>query len=515
MNERILVGYVYNEEGYYYPREIYFTIIRDKDKPRKVEIGDIVAIEHPSKKDAMVYYQVIGLPLKRKARDYEEDLLINNNPLIDEEKNYPRARATQIGYIDEKTNEIMPLLEHVNPMQKVYKVTEEELKKLLKPTDESIPIGKIYPSWKLTLEIDLSKLIRQGLIVFGGVGTGKTTTLLNILYRVYWKIKKKRGKPHILIIDKDREYDPKLINEDEEVIADIPVEKITFGIEMLPLEKRIDYIRQELGFTKNQIMYKLIEEEILFNPKKYKDLQVSPDYIQSKIYPVLAEKFSSKKNELKDLQRRLETWRQRLENETEPEEEKLSIEKVIKIIEEKEIVRIDLSTTTDYNTAYIVLSSLLYQLYNKALTDKIFGLIIAMDEAHLFIPEGGLSLASKDPTSTLSQTMKIIATTGPRNGITPFLATQRPSLISKTITTQMGQNVIVHRVEDIDLGRVKEIVGKIAESVPVLPRGWALVKSQGTKIHQPFLVKIEPQTINGKPLLPASTGQTAYDRFLQ
>ena len=84
MSKRTLVGYVYNEEGYYNPREIFFTIIRDEEKPRKVEIGDIVTIEYPSKKDTMVYYQVISLPLKRRARDYEEDLLINNKPLIDE-----------------------------------------------------------------------------------------------------------------------------------------------------------------------------------------------------------------------------------------------------------------------------------------------------------------------------------------------------------------------------------------------------------------------------------------------
>ena len=73
----------------------------------------------------------------------------------------------------------------------------------------------------------------------------------------------------------------------------------------------------------------------------------------------------------------------------------------------------------------------------------------------------------------------------------------------------MGQNIIAHRVEDIDLARIEEIVGPIARKVRVLPRGWAMVKALAAKIREPLIIRVEAETT------PESTGKTAYDRFLQ
>jgi hypothetical protein len=55
--------------------------------------------------------------------------------------------------------------------------------------------------------------------------------------------------------------------------------------------------------------------------------------------------------------------------------------------------------------------------------------------------------------------MKLVATTGPRNGIPLSIATQRLSEADKFITTQMGQNIFAFRVEDVDLLRLREMVG--------------------------------------------------------
>ncbi len=115
-----------------------------------------------------------------------------------------------------------------------------------------------------------------------------------------------------------------------------------------------------------------------------------------------------------------------------------SISSILDLLKEKIIVHIDLSATKDFDHAYRVLSNLLKKVYDTALDNPSFGCIAAIDEAHLYAPErGGVSLMS-DEKITNSNSLKnilhliilhLIATTGPRNGITPFMATQRPSLI--------------------------------------------------------------------------------------
>ena len=94
VHERL--GYIYSEEGLYEPHEITFTIELNK----KVEIGDIVCIEHPTKTGVPVFYQVIEVPLRRKARDYEQDLVRAGKPIYDDSRNYPRAKAKQLGYYE-------------------------------------------------------------------------------------------------------------------------------------------------------------------------------------------------------------------------------------------------------------------------------------------------------------------------------------------------------------------------------------------------------------------------------
>ncbi|OYT54897.1 MAG: hypothetical protein B6U76_06960 [Desulfurococcales archaeon ex4484_217_2] len=212
------LGYVFSENGVYEPDEIVFTV----ELGARVEIGDIVCIEHPSKPGAPVFYQVFEVPLRRKARDYEEDLVRAGNPLIDESRNYPRARAKQIGYIEDvgkllsgkvTADELLMLIEHVKPLSEVYAPKHEVIEKLLEPSAPSVEVGSIYPSWKHKLKLELPKLLRQGLLIVGGVGTGKTTTMLTLLIRIIRKIRELGGTPHILVIDKDGEYGSQELRE--------------------------------------------------------------------------------------------------------------------------------------------------------------------------------------------------------------------------------------------------------------------------------------------------------------
>ncbi len=513
------IGYIFSENGVYEPDTITFTV----ESGKRVEIGDIVCIKHPSI-ETLVFYQVIEVPVRRKARDYEEDLVRIGQPLLDDTRNYPRARAKQIGYIDDldklmsgetSIDDLMMLIEHIKPLSEVYKPKPEVIDKLLSPPGDSIVIGKIYPSWKHEYRFDLKRLLRQGLLVVGGVGTGKTTTMLTIIYRLVKTFLEKKGKPHILIIDKDGEYGPgklvDLVGNDNYVR--IHIDDITEK-SFRDREAFANMLLGKLGYysrrTKEaQILYNIIKD---MNEEVY---ELKPSFIDkliSKIKEQLKLQYGRSRETYMVIWNKLNRLKEELSRSGEDVEEhvKLDIIQVIQLLREKIIVHIDLSRTRDFDHAYIVLANILKAVYREALDDQSFGCIIVIDEAHLYAPEkGGISLTTDDKImGSLKSILHLIATTGPRNGVTPFIATQRPSLISKTITTQMGQNIIAHRVEDVDLARIEEIMGPIARRVRILPRGWAIVKGLAAKIREPLIIKIEAE------LYPESTGKTAYERFL-
>ncbi|ADM27719.1 AAA ATPase [Ignisphaera aggregans DSM 17230] len=500
------IGYIFSEDGVYLPDEITFTV----ELGSKVEIGDIVCIEHPSKEGIPVFYQVIEVPLRRKARDYEEDLARVGKPLQDESRNYPRARARQIGYIDDlekllggetSIDDLLMLIEHIKPLSEVYIPTPEVIDKLLAPSGPSISLGYIYPSWKHQLKLDLQKLMRQGLLIVGGVGTGKTTTMLTVIIRVIEEVKRLGGKPHIVIIDKDGEYGTKELIDATGIDG---YERIDIDM-VKPLEYRdknmyIDQLLLALGFVdKRTKAAKALTQTVMSLDE---DMYIlTPEFVERTILPKIPSDVRS------EIMARVAQWKIRV---SKPNTKFHTIETLLQLVKTKTVVHIDLSTTRNFDNAYLILDNLLRSIYNEALADEGFGCVIAIDEAHLFAPErGGISLASNEVIEkNLRDTIHLIATTGPRNGVTLFIATQRPSLISKTITTQMGQNIIAHRVEDIDLERIEEIMGSIARRVRVLPRGWALVKSLAAKVREPLIIRVEAIS------KPMSIGKTAFDRFI-
>lgn len=502
------IGFVFSEEGVYEPDEITFTV----ESGERVEIGDIVCIKHPTR-NTLVFYQVIEVPVRRKARDYEEDLARIGRPLVDETRNYPRARAKQIGYVDDleslmkgktSSDDLIMLIEHIKPLSEVYLPKPNVIDKLLQPEGDSVVVGKIYPNWKHEYKFSLQKLLRQGLLIVGGVGTGKTTTMLTMLYRVIKVFLEKAGKPHVLIIDKDGEYGSdkliELVKSDNYI--HIHVDEIG-ETQFFDSEDYAWRLLRKLGFhdRKTKVaktLYEVVTKE-LAGEEAY---VLEPRFVREKILPKIKES-----DVLQEIASKVSKWERECYKETRA---KRTILDVFNLLREKIVVHIDLSATRDYDHAYRILNNLLKKVYDAALSHPSFGCIIAIDEAHLYAPEkGGIALASSDDVvNNLKNTLHIIATTGPRNGITPFIATQRPSLISKTITTQMGQNIIAHRVEDVDLERIEEIMGPVARRVRVLPRGWAIVKGLAAKIREPLIVKIEPEAY------PRSAGKTAYERFI-
>ena len=94
-------------------------------------------------------------------------------------------------------------------------------------------------------------------------------------------------------------------------------------------------------------------------------------------------------------------------------------------------------------------------------------LLVVIDEAHLFIPEGGNSLAN----STLST----LAKEGRKYGIGLMVVSQRPSELDSTILSQCGSFIAMRLTNATDRGRVAQYVpddlGGLVDSLPSLRTG--------------------------------------------
>jgi len=499
-----VVGHIYSEYGVYEPDTIWFTV---KVKS-KIEVGEIVCIEHPTKKGVPVFYQVYRVPLRRKVKSYEEDLLRLGKIIVDKTRNYPRAIAKQIGFY--KDNKIgsednkRVLLEHIEPQAPVYRPADPVIELLLKPEENHITIGEIYPSFKHKMSLEIPKLIRQGLLVVGGVGTGKTTTMVSVVYNITKALLDEKKQPHVLVVDKDGEYcSDKLV----ELIGDdmylhVHIDEITLGVQTFRDE--YDFRRNLLGvltISPNSKEGRALATAISQAARRGVSFRLDPDYVEEKLIPLIPKDYRE------SILKSIDAWKELMKSQEETEGA-FTVEELVIELKKRTFVHVDLSKTRDWTRSFEILTQLLKYVYDEAIYDENFGAIIVLDEAHVFSPErGGIELADKSHVDALRDVIKLIATTGPRNGVTPFFATQRPALIDKTITTQLGQNIIAHRVEDVDLARLIEIMGDIAKEVTLLPRGWALIKSSASKINQPFIVKITPSDY------PKSVGKTAYYRF--
>ena len=113
------------------------------------------------------------------------------------------------------------------------------------------------------------------------------------------------------------------------------------------------------------------------------------------------------------------------------------------------------------------------------------------------------------PGGTILNTIKQIATNGGRNGIGLWIVTQRLATVEKTVITQCANNIICHRLEDIDKHRLVEIMGQeFTRTISELPPGEAIIKGTALICKFPIWTKIIPE------VLPSSASTTPMSRFI-
>ena len=467
------VGYVLSAAGTYPPDVIEVTLLRGGSVHR----GEYLYAEHDGRH---IFMQVENVFVKRPTSSYDEKLARDDVIIHDAEKIVGKAVCVQVGY--DTGNSIEPYLHPIPPLTPVYKPASEELYGFIAPRGPSISIGRIYPT-DAPLTLDLKVLFRQGALVVGGVGTGKSTLLLTMMMRI---LEKASLRPHLLLIDWDGEYNtPALAARAQEAGGYLKITSKT------PLKKRMRSLspaewyrmfRQITGMASQSTQMRALYGAI----KTLEERGVASIEWSMDGFNLIAEHVKSP-----DARRQLEIQAQGIFGGAEDEAgDGLD---VVEAVRRNALVHVDFSDADNWDEIILKTREILEACYIEARGNESFGVAVFIDEVHNFCPQSvHEGAASKEAYEAFIPLMKLLATTGPRNGVPLFIATQRLSEVDKFISTQMGQNIFAFRVEDVDLERLRNIVGSdIAYSARLLPRGYCIYKGHALRIQRPVIAAVE------------------------
>jgi hypothetical protein len=474
------IGHVFQEEGIYGPDQVVITLLDDVESPKRT---DFLFVETEK---GRVLFQVISPLFEYEGFGFEKEAIAHGRwtQIFDSEKLRRAVIAKQLGCFDSSMG-IQPYLDAIAPMSKAFVPSSEEIKDIILPNVEHrLDIGLRYPRKDIRIYVDLERVLRQGLLITGGVGTGKTTTLGTMIFNL---LSTKDIEPHLLLLDPDGE----LGSDEIRKIADSRK-----GYIQLSCGKRSLFVRESsetpsafaklmceaFGISETAKEGKAIRS--CARLAQNSDIQLSPKNFTE----ILSFLNNEETKEL--LTKRWEESKGIALSMVSPK----NAYDVPELVGKKTIVHIDGSTTKDFNNFLHAALVSLENCFNAAVRREI-GLIAVIDEAHLLAPQNESDYVGDEGLhKNLASLLKSrIATTGPRNGMGLWLTTQRLAKLDKTLSTQTGQNLIAHGCEDVDFLRLKEIVGdQYAESARMLPKGHALVKSTGLRIfNAPVLVSIE------------------------
>ncbi|MFQ5975698.1 MAG: hypothetical protein ACE5J5_05235 [Candidatus Hydrothermarchaeales archaeon] len=349
-----------------------------------------------------------------------------------------------------------------------------------------IPIGRFYYGGKAYL--GLHTLGRQGMLIVGGVGQKKTSSLLSIIETTI----EKTEKLSFVIIDLNDEYGTEnlvRLSEKRNGFLKIPVEALkepsTMSIEEfdefcikhgLKGSGKADHRRQFVGSAYGY------------------EAEGNTIELSKVCFFEIANKMYNKEKQVDVL-----SWIKELPDVIFETDGSLEIMNVLEVIRNNTVTLIDCSSklaSSQKGAMYTKCSCLFKALIDIAQTAKRFPCVLVIDEAHFFAPQTSVF----NPVGFKPEVKKIlleIATIGPRNLLAPWVSTQRLAAVNKTLSTQMGQNILAFNLEDVDKIRLEEIVGKQSRNVEKLQPGECWVKSLGLKIPQIAKINIRDYPRSG------------------
>ncbi len=466
---RSLVGYVMASEGRYPPERVEVTLARGATASR----GEYLLVELGGRS---VMLQVEDVYFWRPTSSYDEKLVRDGVIREDEERVIPKAVCSQVGYVE--AGELRPYLQPVPPLTPVYRPSERELSDFITPDGPSISIGTMYPT-PIPLRLDLRRLFRQGALIIGGIGTGKSTLMLTLMIRILQSVR----NPHILLIDWDGEYDTPALAEAAEraggyLRLTAPL-RLARRAQMLSPTNAYNKIRQLSGRSSSEkVMRALYAVAKRLEEEGVQALEWSQEGLSRLLEGIEREDV---RREAEEIVAKALTPSQGGDID------------ILEAVRRNALVHVDMSGAQSWDEIVNAARDIVEECYREARSDPSFGVAVFIDEVHNFVPQSpSEGAASRQAYEQMIPVMKLVATTGPRNGVPLFIATQRLSEADKFITTQMGQNIFAFRVEDVDLLRLREIVGSdIAYAARMLPRGYCIYKGHALRVQRPVIAVVE------------------------
>jgi len=469
---RRLVGYVMASEGIYRPDRVEVTLTRDATTHR----GEYLLVELNGKS---VMLQAEDVFVKRQTSSYDEKLVRDGVIREDEERVVAKAVCWQVGHLED--GELKPYLHPIPPLTPVFRPSEKELEEFVTPDGPSISIGTIYPT-SIPLRLDLRRVFRQGVLIIGGVGTGKSTLMLTLMVRMLQSIR----NPHLLLIDWDGEYDTRTLAEEAERAGGYlrlaaPL-RLARRANFLSPTNAYNKIRQLSGRAPNEnVMRALFAAAKQLEESGVQAVEWSLDGLRPLLEKIGNPPLRREAEEIVSKVMRAVEGAQGGEMD------------IVEAVKGNALVHLDMSGAQSWDEIVNTAREAIEECYREARANPGFGVAVFIDEVHNFVPQSpSEGAASKQAYEEMIPVMKLVATTGPRNGVPLFIATQRLSEVDKFVTTQMGQNIFAFRVEDVDLMRLREIVGSdIAYAARTLPRGHCIYKGHALRVQRPVIAVVE------------------------
>ncbi len=478
---------------------IYITL----KKGIKLPVGSYVFVKDDD--GLPIVYQVASPSYYRYSYDFEKRLIAHGGISRDESHTYDCV-GILVGKVMED-GKVQPPRYPIPPFTEVYECTDKLMEFLTTPSrDPVLEIGN-EPLTEQKIRISLWALIRQGLLISGAQGTGKTTGLLTLICRALLAYRNLR----FLILDWTGEMTV-LKSLAEKGHPDDSSFKPS--VKILPW----DGLMKALSYSNPELLVRLIKEDdprvrgavkevltqalIICNkegkfPTKSNLLEIVGDVEEVKGKPkVVSGRFQTRRASTIEAVRDVIELSERIPEEK--PEDVLTLEDVVNDIRSTNIVMIDFSRTADpdipddFELKKSVAETIAGYIWEVARIDRKFGCVVVSDEAHRICPERGYG-------EKISSVWLRLATEGGRNGCPLWLVARRLSLVSKSVTTELQQNFFCFNVEDVDRARVAEDLGEsFASLLGGLPPGEAIVKSAagfkipGQVVHVHFDEVLKP-----------------------
>lgn len=504
------VGNVYNvRRSYYGIDKVPITITKGKEIPN----WSYVFVKHWKTGNPIVF-QVINVHFDQPGAEYQDASISMGTPIKDPSMRKYKCWGLLVGEIEEN-GEIIPPRYPIEPETDVYLCPNEMVEFITQPIDEwSIRIGKIS-ELGIPVKIRLEPLVRQGLLITGAQGTGKTTALITLITRatlVYPPLR-------FLILDWTGEFRSieTLFNTIKEKLekGDRAYLSSVLGISERELDKEeylnflkeasvkiIEWWRLYCGFLDDELVQylkimldRVVAQQHRFSDaaRKYaRDLVSHADQLTIESLEVLADERKGRREEIT-----VEGAKTIIDNvlssylpmnDQEFEEwmnNSYLIDNLKEDIERNNVVIIDFSASLpeglniadDVEIKADIATMIARRIWDIGSRDPSFGCVAVIDEAHRVCPEKDFGYI--DPI------WQRLASEDGRNKIPLWIVARRLSLVSKKVTTELQQNFFCFNVEDVDRARVQEDLGKsFADIAPygTIPPLHCIIKSNGFRI---------------------------------